>query len=121
MMSNYFRQYMAGYNFAFIQSFFYCQSGVPKRCLTHICQMYFPILINWTSQFPILVFVGGIFHFNSNFKRNFCNQTVENLIRHCASDLVLHCLLISHKIDAWLIWVNYILLIYVTFNLHTRS
>ena len=25
--------------------------------------------------------VGGIFHFNSNFKRNFCKQTVENLIR----------------------------------------
>ena len=22
--------------------------------LTHLCQMYFPILINWTSPFPIL-------------------------------------------------------------------
>ena len=25
--------------------------------------------------------VGGIFHFYSNFKENFCKQTVENLIR----------------------------------------
>ena len=24
--------------------------------------------------------LGGIFHFYSNFKRNFCKQTVENLI-----------------------------------------
>ena len=28
------------------------------------------ILINWTSQFPILGLLGGIFHFYSNFKRN---------------------------------------------------
>ena len=48
---------------------------------THLCKMYFPININWTSLFPILVLLGGIFHFDSNFKRNFCNQTVENLIR----------------------------------------
>ena len=43
--------------------------------------MYFPILINWTSPFTILVLLGGIFQFYSNFKRNFCKQTVENLIR----------------------------------------
>ena len=49
--------------------------------LTHLCRMYFPILINWTSPFPILGLLGGIFHFHSNFKRNFCKQTVENLIR----------------------------------------
>ena len=49
--------------------------------LTHLCRMYFPILINWTSPFPILGLLGGIFHFYSNFKRNFCLQTVENLIR----------------------------------------
>ena len=43
--------------------------------------MYFLTLINWTSPFPILELLGGIFHFYSNFKRKFCLQTVENLIR----------------------------------------
>ena len=70
--------------------------------------MHFPILINWTSPFPILGLLGGIFHFYSNFERDFCKQTMENLIRHCKmSDLVLHSLLMSHKKDARLIWVNY--------------
>ena len=41
----------------------------------------FPILINWTSPFPILWVLGGIFHFYSNSKGHFCKQTVENLIR----------------------------------------
>ena len=48
--------------------------------------------------------VVGIFRFYSNFKRNFCKQTVENLI--VAFDLVLHCLPMSHKEDARLVWVN---------------
>ena len=51
------------------------------RWLTHLCRMYFPIIINWTSPFTILGLVGDIFHFYSYFKRNFCKQTVENLIR----------------------------------------
>ena len=29
---------------------------------------------------PLLTLLGGISHFCSNFKRNFCKQTVENLI-----------------------------------------
>ena len=45
--------------------------------------MYFHIHINWTSPFPILGLLSGIFHFYSNFKRNFHLQTVENLIRRC--------------------------------------
>ena len=49
--------------------------------LTHICRMYFSIYINWTSPFPILELLGDIFHFYSNFKRNFSKQTVENLTR----------------------------------------
>ena len=49
--------------------------------LTYSCGMYFPFLINWTSPFPILELLGGIFHFYSNFKRHVCKQTVENLIR----------------------------------------
>ena len=50
--------------------------------------MEVPIFINWTSPFPILGLLGGIFHFYSNFNRTFCKQTVETLIRHCytASD-----------------------------------
>ena len=49
--------------------------------LNHLCRMYFPILINWTSSFQISGLLDGIFYFYSNFKRNFCKQTVKNLIR----------------------------------------
>ena len=49
--------------------------------LTHLCLMYGLILINWMSPISILGLLGGIVHFYSNFKRNFCLQTVENLIR----------------------------------------
>ena len=65
-----------------------------SKCFTHLYRMHFPILINWMSPFPILGLLGGIFHLDSIFKRNFCKQTVENL---AASDLVLHCLLMSHN------------------------
>ena len=62
-----------------------CQPSIGKymfySTLTHLCGMYFPTLINWTSPFPILWLLGGIFHFYLNFQRNFCKQTVENLIR----------------------------------------
>ena len=59
----------------------------------HLYRMFFPVLIKWASPFPILVLLGGVFHFYSNFKRNFCKETVENLIRgivfvYCCS----HCL-----------------------------
>ena len=60
----------------------------------------FSILINWTSPFQILGLLGGIFHFYTNFTRNFCKQTVENLIRRFVeSGLVLQCLPMSHKKD----------------------
>ena len=36
--------------------------------------MYFPILINWTSPFPILGLLGDIFQFYSNFNRNSCKH-----------------------------------------------
>ena len=54
--------------------------------------------------------VGGIFLFFIQTKRNFCKQTVENLIRRHipASDLGLHFLPMSHKKDARIIWVNII-------------
>ena len=73
-----------------------------SKCFTHLYRMHFPILINWMSPFPILGLLGGIFHLDSIFKRNFCKQTVENL---AASDLVLHWLPMSHKKDARLICI----------------
>ena len=46
---------------------------------THISHINFPISISIsrTSLFQILGVLVGIFHFYSNFKRNFCEQTVE--------------------------------------------
>ena len=45
--------------------------------LTNLSQMEFPTDINWTSPFPILGLLGGIFHLYLNLKRNFCMQTSE--------------------------------------------
>ena len=61
--------------------------------------MEIPTVIYLSNPFPFLGLLGGIFHLYSNFERNFSKQTA-------ASDLVLHCLPISQKKDAWLIWVN---------------
>ena len=69
--------------------------------LTHLCQMYFPILINWTSPFPILGLLGG--------KLLFANSGEPDQTPHFAvSDLVLHCLLMSQKRTLGLscIWVK---------------
>ena len=69
--------------------------------LTHLCRLYFPILINWTSQFPILGLLGGsFFHFHSNLKRNFCNASSgdpDQTLRSAVSGLVLHYLPTSYK------------------------
>ena len=92
-----------------------CAVSSASLCLTHLCRMDFPISINSMGSFPILGLLGGIFPSHSNFNRTFCKQTVETLIRrphYVASDLGLHCLLMSHKNDAGLIWVNW----YFNFN-----
>ena len=87
--------------------------------------MYFPILTNWISPFTILGCLVVFFIFNSNLKRHFCKQTVDTFLEFlvgggsiyvnhrlalsvifAASDLVLHCLLMSHKKDARRIWVK---------------
>ena len=34
-----------------------------RGLLTHLCRMYFPILINWTSPFPLLGLSGVFFIF----------------------------------------------------------
>ena len=44
--------------------------------------------------------LGGIFHFYSSFNRIFFSQTVETLIRR----RIMHCLPMSHKKDAMLIY-----------------
>ena len=38
--------------------------------------MEFPILIDWSSLFPVLGVLGGIFYFYSNFNRTFWKSTV---------------------------------------------
>ena len=53
------------------QVFLYLQL-LNRDILTHLCRMYFPILINWTSPFPNL----GLY-----FLLTFCKQTVDTLIR----------------------------------------
>ena len=58
--------------------------------------MDFPILINWTSPFPISV-------------------------RKCGSDQVLHCLLRSHRMDTRLIWVNDVIWANLLFEKFTNS
>ena len=74
----------------------------------------FPRLINWTSPFPILGLSGGIFHLYSIFKKKklmLANSgEPDQTSRIAASDLVLHCLPISHKKDTSLrlIWVKHI-------------
>ena len=47
-------------------------------------------------------------HFSSNLNRTFCKQTVlvETLLQNAASDLGLHCLPVSHKKAARLIWIK---------------
>ena len=73
--------------------------------------MDFPIFINWMSSLPILWLLSGIFHFCSNFQKKqqllFANsEEPDQTPCFAASDLVLHCLPLSHKKDARLIWVN---------------
>ena len=66
--------------------------------------MYFPILINWTSPFPILGLLGGISQFIHILKEVFVIKQREPDLTLCfaASDLDLDCLPMSHKKDAWL-------------------
>ena len=51
---------------------------------------------------------GAIFHFYSHLNRTLCKQTekTDQMLHSAASDLGLHCLPVSHKMDARLIWVK---------------
>ena len=59
--------------------------------------------------FRILELLGGKLQFRSNFKGTLCKRNStdpDQMPGSMASDLVLHCLLMSHKMDGMLIWVN---------------
>ena len=55
-----------------------------KGILPHLSPIDLSTLITWTSPFPILGALGGIFHFfPQNFSSTFCKQAVKILIRPC--------------------------------------
>ena len=65
------------------------------------------ILINWTSPFPVLGLSDALLHFYFILNRNSCKHTMKTQApRSAAYDLGLHCLPMSQKWDARLIWVN---------------
>ena len=71
--------------------------------------MEFPIIINWNSPFPFQGLLGCMFRFYQNSNRTFCKKNSgdpDQTPRSAASDLGLHCLSMSHKKDARLIWVK---------------
>ena len=53
---------------------------INRLVLPIFAKMEFPTVMKWMSPFPSLGLLVDIFHFYSNFKRNFCKPTVENLI-----------------------------------------
>ena len=79
--------------------------------------MYFPILINWLSSFPILWLVGGNFLFL--FKsQNYVLADSDQTPHHVVYDMSLQCSPSSHKKKTRLIWVkNADLLFYGTHKL----
>ena len=69
--------------------------------------MEFPTPINWTR--PFHSFVGLYFSFLFNFLKKLLYATSgqpDRAPHFAASDLVLHCLSMSQKKDAMLIWVK---------------
>ena len=48
--------------------------------LTHLRQVEFPCVINWTSPFQFKGLMSDIFLFYSHFNRTFCKQIVETMI-----------------------------------------
>ena len=76
--------------------------------LTHLSRMEFPTLVSWTSSFPLKAF-WVVFFILVKFKLNFLqanNVDPDQTPHKAASDLDLHCLPLSHKKDAMLLWVT---------------
>ena len=61
-------------------------------------------LTNWTSPFPVLGVTGLLFRFYSISIAN--SEDPDQTPRSAASDLGLHCLPMSQKWNAGLIWVK---------------
>ena len=76
-----------------------CSSGYSMFCILKLTILMF---ISKMSPFPILRVFDGIFIFFPNFNRTFCKQTEDP---DAVSYLGLHCLLLSHRKDARLMWV----------------
>ena len=68
--------------------------------------MDFPILINWTSPFFITGAPGVLFHLFYSIPYRYSSEDPDQTPRFAASDLGLHCLPLSKKWNAKLIWVN---------------
>ena len=81
---------------------------ICRSCLTHICLVDFPILFNWTIPFPILGLSGVLFHVHFIFfiELHVSKQWKPWSDAFYGSDLGLHCLPLSRKWDARLIWVK---------------
>ena len=58
---------------------------------THLCRLYFPILIDRTSPFLILGLLDGIFHFYSKFKKPLFANSAEC---GCHAFASVHCCLV---------------------------
>ena len=54
----------------------------------------------------VLVLLGCIFHFYSNFKSTFNSVEPDQTPRSAASDLIIHCFRVPHEKSARLIWIN---------------
>ena len=70
----------------------YSQVVMKQNALIRICLVELSILINWTSQFPVLRVSGVLFHFYYISKLA-NSEDPDRTPRSAASDLGLHCCL----------------------------
>ena len=79
-----------------------------SRHPTCLSQMEFPTLINWMNTLQVKGLLGCWFQFHSIFKSTLCKLTAkpDQKPPSGTSDLALYYLLMSHKKDTWLKWVN---------------
>ena len=57
-----------------------CFYSLVYECLTHICQMDFPVIIIWMSPLSILGESEVFFHFYFIFYRNSCKQVEASFL-----------------------------------------
>ena len=78
--------------------------------LTHLSRMDSPTFISRTSPFPILEVLGGICNFFPYLNRKANNEDPDQTSRYVGSDLNPHCLPVSHKKNARLIWIKLLII-----------